>query len=199
MPGIIMSIPNTYMKEYIQQLSKTSCDALNYCIGKPIQSVLSPSSDLRLGSTIVTTQSVSIRIGTREFLVIENDWADTPKEYHDYYFLEASISDRPKEITVNAQKSSPCWSYLLDHFCLSLGARSEIACIDVLEEKYEGESESVQYDAALAFYLENGVNFVVAREQSISGLMEIAHTEETVREFSEENSVRLQFRYNKAL
>ena len=98
--------PNTYMKEYIQQLSKTSCDALNYCIGKPIQSVLSPSSDLRLGSTIVTTQSVSIRIGTREFLVIENDWADTPEEYHDYYFLEASISDRPKEITVNAQKSS---------------------------------------------------------------------------------------------
>ena len=82
-----MLYPNSDVKQYIQQLSEASCEALQLCVGQPIQSVMAPSADLRLGSSTVTTQSVSIRVGVREFLVIENDWADTPVEYHDYYFF----------------------------------------------------------------------------------------------------------------
>ena len=134
-----MLYPNSDVKQYIQQLSEASCEALQLRVGQPIQSVMAPSADLRLGSSTVTTQSVSIRVGVREFLVIENDWADTPVEYHDYYFLEVSIADRPKDVTVYVQESAPCWSYVMDHFCLRLGGKSTIKCVDVLEDKYKGE------------------------------------------------------------
>jgi len=181
------------MKNFVQQFSQESKSALSLCVGRPIQSVLAPSCDLSIGSSIVTTQSVSIRIGDREFLVLKNDWADTPLEYHNYYFFEASISDRPDDIKVNVQKSAPCWSYEMDHFCLRLGAQSEISTIEVLEDRYDGKTESVQYDAGLIFSLANGNRFAITREESISGFMELSHTTESIREHEEALTVRYKY------
>lgn len=181
------------MKKYVKYIDDESVKALEKTLGMSVQSVLAPSARLYIGGSFVITQSVSMRIGVREFLILQNDWTDTPNEYLHYYFLGATISDRPKDILVKEQKSNACWSYFMDHFSLQLGARSRVVSIQVLESGCIGENESVAYDAGVLFCLENGRKFSITREESISGFLQISHAQKDIKDAISGLNIRLQY------
>lgn len=114
---------------------------------------------------------VSIRLGPKCFLVINNDWNDTPKEYINYYKLEVSIEDRPQKIRVEPYKE--CWSYHLDHMTFSLGPRQAIKSVSVYEDQYTENIESVKYDSAIHIVLSCEDQILTSPDQSISGLLTV--------------------------
>ncbi len=93
------------MKSFTALIDKESEKALRELAKSQVQFLFSPSADLNYGSSLITVQNVSIQIGPKRFVIIENDWADTPKEWHDYYILKARISDQPKDIKVNESEN----------------------------------------------------------------------------------------------
>ncbi len=147
-----------------------------------MQFLYSPSADINYGSSLLTVQNVSIQIGPKKFVVIENDWADTPCEWHDYYFLKARICDRPKDIKVNEIENGENWTYVMDHLSFHIGRLEKVSSVMVFEDRYSGEKESVQYDAGLVIEFNNDKRLSIVREQSITGFLEIAYVPQEVQD-----------------
>ncbi|WP_444904944.1 hypothetical protein ACJJIU_09440 [Microbulbifer sp. CnH-101-E] len=150
--------------------------ALEELAGSEIQSLLSPWSDIDYGSSALLVQNVSILMSPKQFLVIENDWADTPKEAHDYYFLEAKVASEPLGIKVK-DNGKGNYTYFGDHTTLWLGAKTKVRSVSVLSDKYEGETEAVEYDAGILVELECGKRLAITRQESISGFLLINHAD----------------------
>ncbi len=74
------------MKSYTQHLDDKSEEALENSLGKNI-GFLFPEVNLYTNSEGFSTSSVSISLDQKSYLIIDNDWADTPDEAIDYYFL----------------------------------------------------------------------------------------------------------------
>jgi len=157
------------MRSFSEQLDYDAIQALQELSECRIQTLRSPSSTHSIDHSYVTIPHVSIRIGPKRFLTIGNDWADTPKEYIDYYLMNVDITDRPKGIYVEPYKD--CWSYRADNMTLSLGAQQSIKMVSVYEDHYRGEHESVTCDVAILIVLESEKQILIAREESISGLL----------------------------
>jgi len=87
------------MKSFTQHLDDKSEEALGNSLGKNI-GFLFPEVNLYTNSEGFSTTSVSISLDHKSYLIIDNDWADTPVEAIDYYFFGASLSDKPKDINV---------------------------------------------------------------------------------------------------
>jgi len=170
------------MKSFTELIDKESEKALRELAKSQVQFLFSPSADLNYGSSLITVQNVSIQIGPKRFVIIENDWADTPKEWHDYYILKARISDQPKDIKVNESENGKNWTYVMDHLSFHLGRLEKVSGVVVIEDQYSGEQESVHYDAGLVIELNNSKRLSIVREQSITGFLEIAYTSQEVQD-----------------
>ena len=163
------------MKRFQQFINDETKAALEELSRSKIQSLMSPWSELEYGQSTLLVQNVSIRIAPKKFIIIENDWTDTPKEAHDYYFLEAKIENKPSRIKVK-DEGNEHYTYFGDHTTLRLGSLDAVKSVSILTDTYEGAAESVEYDAGVLIELESGKNFSIIRQQSISGFLEINHT-----------------------
>jgi len=163
------------MKIYSQSLDQESISSLEYFVSCDIQSLLFSSADMDYGSNLLQVTNISIPIGPKKYLIIDNDWCDTPKEYHDYYFLEVRISNEPNGIGFrdNGKKH---YTLVNVPFLLHLGPRKSVEKVTVLTYSHAGEEESVEYDAGLLIELSGGVKVAVVRVESISGFLYVAHT-----------------------
>ncbi len=170
------------MKSFTELIDKESEKALRELVKSQVQVLYSPSAHINFGSSLITVKNVSIQIGPKRFVIIENDWADTPKEWHDYYILKARISDRPKDIKVNESKNGKNWTYVMDHLSFHLGRLEKVTRVVVIEDQYSGEHESVQYDAGLLIEFNNNKRLSIVREQSITGFLEIAYISQEVQD-----------------
>lgn len=148
--------------------------ALRDLCDSDVQHLFSPSADVCFGSSIITVQNISVQLGRKRFLVIDNDWADTPKEAHDYYFLSARIVDRPKDVRVKRYENGKAWSYFMDHLSFNIGKQKKVLSVEILEDHYSGEEESVRYDAGIVITLEDDTKIAIVREESITGFLQIS-------------------------
>ncbi|HEU4951987.1 MAG TPA: hypothetical protein VFT46_08530 [Holophagaceae bacterium] len=172
------------MHDYRQHLSEESLEALSVLSESKIQSVLSHSCDIEAGSSILTVVSLSIPIGKRKFLIIENDWADTPRDWINYYFLSARIATSPANIWYESEPGRGGANYKGDHLTLHLGAQNQVARIDVLSAVEMGSRESVHYDAGLLITREDGLKLAIVRQESITGFLRIAYEARDITELT---------------
>ncbi|MDP2305631.1 MAG: hypothetical protein Q8P18_06360 [Pseudomonadota bacterium] len=168
------------MKLFSQQLDEESERAFEALSRSEIHTVLSASCEIRAGGSVLTVGSISIQIEPERFVVIENDWSDTPIEGIDYYFLSARIASSPKGIYFNPNWRPGGVGYHADHMSLNLGPLSRVARVDILEYCDEGTDESVRHDAGLLITRADGLVLSITREETISGNLEIAHRPEEI-------------------
>lgn len=181
------------MKTYTQEIDSVSQLAFKKLAECCLQFLYSPSVDLRLGSSCLLVYCVSIQIGKKEFVVVTNEWADTPKEYHNYYFLKARIEDRPRDVAVYNSSDGSEWTYKMDHFSMCIGAVTNVKSVEILSDKYEGTKEAVEYDAGVLVNLEDQKRILILREESISGLLNVVTDSEEIREIVSDLEVRLAY------
>ena len=179
------------MQDYQQHLSQESLDALSALLDSKIQSVLSHDCDIDAGSSILTVVSLSIPIGKARFVIIENDWADTPKNYIDYYFLSARTAPDPLNIHYEPEPGPGGSNYKADHLSLHLGAQAQVTRVDVLSATEVGSEESAYYDAGLVITREDGLRLAIVRQESISGFLHIAHAEPDIAALTTGLKVRM--------
>ncbi|WP_242102014.1 hypothetical protein [Lysobacter sp. M2-1] len=178
------------MREFRQHLDKASFDALNVLLGSKIQSLFSPDCDVDAGSALITVPSVSIPIGLERFVVLDNDWADTPEEWINYFFLSARIANTPKDIFYNPNPGPGGTNYKSDHLSLHLGPTASVETIDVLCAAETGSEESVSYDAGLLIARRDGLRVAIVRQQSIAAFLQFAHTEQDIAQVTAGLDVR---------
>ena len=177
-------------RETSQRLDDESWVALGVLAKSELQDVMSDGCCAKVGCAILEVLSVSIQIDKRRFVVIESDWADTSKEALDYHCLTIRVSDRPRGIFYDPDPPKGGANYKWDHAMLSLGARSGVARIEILEDAECGESESVVYDAGLLITRLDGVRLAIVRTESIVGSLQIAHTPDDIEHLVGELRVR---------
>ncbi len=153
--------------------------SLGAALGKNI-GFLFPEIEVSIWAEGFTTPSVSISLDHKSYLIIDNDWADTPDEGIDYYFLGASLSDVPKDIKVTTH-SGQGW---LHHRSsgLSTGDYNFVSQITIYEYSDSFETESVQYDAAILFEFENKKQILFSREETIAGKIEVNYKADIIQE-----------------
>ena len=166
------------MKNFIQYLDTSSERALRSAVGKGV-GFLFPEAWLDVNREGILVSSVSISLGHKSYLIVENDWADTPIDYLDYYLFSASLSDKPKDIKVT-EDSGPGW---LHHHVSTIHTWSPtiIDKVSIYEFSESTEEESVRYDSAILFNYENG-QILLTADQSISGNIEVNHKPEVINE-----------------
>lgn len=182
------------MTEFKQYLSQESLDALSALSQSRIQTLLSGAGDIRVGQCAVTVQSVSIPIDNGRFVIVENDWSDTPEEGLDYYFLSVRLASSPRDVYYDPSPAPGGANYRADHLSLHLGAAAHSSRIDVLVASETGTTESTSYDAGLVIAREDGTRIAIVREPSISGSLVVAHSEEDAVSLTAEMTKRLSLR-----
>ena len=183
------------VKIFTQYMSDLALTSLHDCIGIPIKGIYCPGATIAIGTKMAQFKSASIPLGHRRYLVISNDWADTPIEAIDYYFLDAVITDRPKGINVSDSKSGRLlgWEHHhpLCHFLF--GQESRIFRIEVFYSVNPAEEEQAEFDSAIRFSLESGFEFCFSPSESISGEIEINFDTSLIKDLLEPMHLRRQF------
>lgn len=105
------------MKLFAQQMNGQAEKSLAAALGKNI-GFLFPEVNISTNSEGFTTSSVSISLDHKSYLIIDNDWVDTPDEAIDYYLLDASLSDIPKDIKVTGH-SGQGWLHHQASICIT--------------------------------------------------------------------------------
>lgn len=167
------------MKIFTQQIDEKSEKALETCLGKNVGFIF-PEVNLYTYSEGFTTSSVSVSLDHKCYLIIENDWADTPDEAIDYYFLSATLSDKPKNIKVTEHTGKGWLHHNLSS--LNTGDYNIVSKVTIYEYSEVCELESVRYDAAILFEFENEIQMLLSREESISGFIEVNYKQEVIKE-----------------
>ncbi|TNJ32646.1 hypothetical protein [Arenimonas terrae] len=181
------------MDEKSQRFDEESERAIGQLVGSEIQTLLSESCDITVGDSVLEVMSVSIPIGARKFIVIESDWADTPKDWLDYHLLSVRVANAPRGIYYNHKPPKNTGNYRMDHLSVRLGAVARVASIEVLEASEQGVAESVVYDAGLVITRADGLKFAIVRADSILGALNIAHVPSDIGELTRGLVVRARY------
>ncbi len=163
------------MIKIIQKLDSKSEAFLKKSLGKRIQSIMSGNFELDVEMKCIISTTISIGLGKKnEYLIISNDWADTPEEAIDYYFLDVKIEKEPADIKTKVDPNLV--GSLIHHPNFSkivLGASSELKEICVYEKFEEGDEEMVKYDSAILFTRQDKLSFLIKNDDSITGYLKI--------------------------
>lgn len=181
------------MDETCKHFDPESEHALQLLLGAEIQSLLSESCDVAIGESLLEVMSVSIPIGDGRFIVIESDWADTPKDWLDYHVLSVRVVKAPRGIHYNHRPPKNSANYKFDHLSVRLGAVARVSSIQILQANEQGTSESVVYDAGFVVTRADGLRFAIVRVESILGALNIAHTPQDIEQITRGLAVRMAY------
>lgn len=181
------------MNTTIQRFDRESERAITALIGHEIRCLLSESAGIHAGSSLLQVMSVSIQLDTKRFVVLDSDWADTPKDWLDYHVMAARLASAPKGIKYNPKPPRGGGNYGFDHVRLELKGRPAVVGIKVLEAGESGEHDSLAYDAGLVIQCADGTEVAIVREDSILGAMVIAHTPADIDRVTEGLRVRIHY------
>ena len=181
------------MDDTSQRFDRESEKALELLVGAEIQTLLSESCEIAVGESVLEVMSVSIPIGARKFIVIESDWADTPKDWLDYHLLSVRQAKAPRGVYYNHKPPQNGGNYRCDHLSIRLGAVARVASVEVLEAFEQGTAESVVYDAGLLITRVDGLRFAIVRANSILGALNIAHAPSDIHELTQNLVVRARY------
>ena len=165
---------------YEARISEEGILALRKLLGVSVSQLISPA--LEVYGHFISSPSFSISLGDNGYLVIENSWLETPKEYIDYWSISARYSDLPKDIKVEMVEGIEN----VMQFPVSsvhIQPASRIIKISIYEAKWSDSEceESVIYDQAVVFQQEEGKRFCIMANQSIADLLDFTNHEEEIK------------------
>ncbi len=158
------------MGKTTQKLDSKSEASLKKSIGRSIQTIMSGNFELDVEMKSIISTTISIGLGKNEYLIISNDWTDTPEEAIDYYFIDVKIDKEPADIKT---KIDPNFGGSLVHYPnfskIGLVASSELKEICEYEKYGEGDKETVKYDSSILFMRQDKLSFLIKNDDSITG------------------------------
>lgn len=184
-------------RHYSAQIAEDDLVVLKELIGLTVFTVY--ASCLQVAGRHVTAPSFSIPVSSNvegrwvhKYFNFHCEWFETPHTLTDYWQIFVSHDEKPQDVEVNPQNAlmAPCTiKYFLS---------TPINHIEVYEFRWtagEGQNlESVTYDNAIHFHLENGKSFCIACQLDGPGIateIHISDDDETIRTFLEGSQLRL--------
>lgn len=132
------------------RITDEGISALRGMVGLSPQQVFSPGVEVE--DEFISSPSYSIPMENQGWLIIENAWLGTPKEYIDYYRLSVYSAPKPKDINVGSEEHiGEVLNFPLS--TISISAPSPIMKICIYEDSWSDpeREESVAYDRAIIF------------------------------------------------
>jgi hypothetical protein len=169
---------------YEARISDEGLAALRVMIGRSPQQLFSPALDVE--DDYVMSTSLSIPTGDEGWLIIENTWLETPKDYADYYQLSITLSPTPKDIAVgSAEHIGKVLNFPVSS--ISISPPSPIVKITIHEETWSHPecTESVVYDRAIIFWHADGRTFSISTHDSIADLLDFTKNPDHVQSFTD--------------
>lgn len=175
-----------------EKLDLKSNEALSYAINKSIQSIIAGNFEIDLRVSYITSSAISLNLTKHKYLIIRNDWADTPDEAIDYFLMSARIEETPADIkTKDNPKSKNSLTHYPNFSSFCLGARAKLKEISIYEAQETGDSEKVRFDSALLFIREDKVKFLIKNSPSIVGQLNIIYDNKQINEELSDLNLRL--------
>jgi len=175
------------LESYIWLIPDTEIALIQRLVGLPVTTLLCSSVDVN--ECFVRAPYFAFSLNKNEFLIIDNDWDETPKNYLEYYKMGISVSDSLGNVEVTDFEG---FKNVLDGVCtVQLGPRRKIISVSIREQRGQGDQESIHCDAGLIFRFEDGSCFYIAPEDSISGYLEFSSNREAVTELENLRPERL--------
>lgn len=168
----------TNTKLYEARISEEGISALRKLLGVSIYQLFSPA--LEVHDRFITSPNFSLPLCGNEYLIMQNSWLETPKEYIDYWSISAHCSTLPKDIKVVMEEKGQVIVHPVS--CIYLLPASRIVKISIYEAKWSDSEceESVVYDHAVVFHPENGIRFCIMANQSIADLLDFTNHAEAI-------------------
>ena len=176
------------MNLFQEQNSEENLQQLTGVIGRTIQQLFLPEISIDVSQKSIQFSSCSIPIeGT--YLIIQNDWNDTPKEYLDYYHLKIFVSTAPKDLKIEKKKGMKAFSYPTS--TISLGVASPISKIEIYQYEEDGDDESVLYDRAIIVSRDDDLQILFTVDDTIAGQVEFSSDDNLISEVRNKLSLRV--------
>jgi hypothetical protein len=188
--------------EYSAQISKTGLSVLQSMIGNRFYSIHAPC--LQVAGSHLTAPSFSIPVfdritgnWSRQYIVIQCDWSETPLTLTDYWRMLVSCDDKPDRIGVDSTGAiiAPC---TIKYF-----RATPICKIDVYEfecsPEFDQGRETVKYDKGIRFETESGKAFCIACQVNGPGILtevSISEDDATISQFLEGSRLRVRLTSN---
>lgn len=170
------------MDEFSQRLDQNAEQALRTIIGKLNVGFYFPEAWIRVHREGVDVSSVSIPTGKNTFVVITCEWADTLKDYIDVYYLQISIDENPRDITVTPHEDGPSGCAFSHVSMINTGDWTIVEKISVYETTLIGAHEKVRCDRAILFNYGKGEILVSTGGGTTFDRLEVNHKPEVIAE-----------------
>jgi hypothetical protein len=183
-------LPMDQTQVYEARIADEGIAALRGMLGLAPQELFSPS--LTVDDDFIYSLSFSIPKEGKGWLIIENSWLETPKDYIDYYQIGVSASSIPKDVSVGSAEHIG-EVLKLPVSSISLGLASPIKRITIHQEVSSNSEcvESAVYDRAIIFYRADGLIFSISAHDSIADLLDFTKTRDKVQEFIDNCECRM--------
>jgi hypothetical protein len=185
-----ISMPMVNAQVFEARITDEGVAALRGMLGLAPQELFSPS--LTVDDDFIYSPSFSVPKEGKGWLIIENSWLETPKDYIDYYQIGVSASSKPKDISVGSAEhigevlNPPVSS-------ISLGLASPIKRITIHQEvaSHSDSVESAVYDRAIIFHRADGLMFSISADDTIADLLGFTKMRDKVQEFIDNCECRM--------
>jgi hypothetical protein len=176
-----------------ERLSEETIAALRTILGETIYRIYSPTLEI-YGKTVIAT-SLSLHHEGVGYVILENSWLETPTEYIDYWQLSARLSRTPKDIKTRIGKNGSGDTLYFPISTIQLpNPSSPIEKIMVYEDSWSHEEnlESMAYDHALVFYLNEGNRFCISSYPTSQDSLEYTEDENEINLITKEHKFRFE-------
>jgi hypothetical protein len=162
-------------------------------IGRTVHTIYAPS--LQVAGKHLTAPSLALPVledRIHRYAVVRCRWSETPHTYTDYWEVLVSSEDKPGGFEVNSENAlvEPCTINFFD--------ATPINRIEIFSFEWSaGEGhrlETVEYDRAIRFQLEDGSAFCISCQLDGPGIateVHISEDEGTIRQFLQGSRLRL--------
>jgi hypothetical protein len=152
---------------FTAQLSNEDIDSLRLLLGHGLWQIFSGAIEVE--GPVLTVWNLSILLERGRWIVVTNDWIETPVEFLDYFQLRVEVAETPRDIVVRENGALVAPSSIL------LRPPSPITRISILErmEGDEAGAERVVYDHGFILDRADGVRVCIAAARTIAAQLEV--------------------------
>jgi hypothetical protein len=186
------------MQLFEAKISQEGISALRKLLGVNVCRIFSPGLDVY--DHLLSTPSLSIPVDGNGYVIVENSWMETPKEYIDYWQISVHSSQQPKDIKVaTVEGIENVMQFPVSS--INLQQASHIVRIYIYEAEWEDPEceESVLYDKGVVFEREDGSRFCIMANESIADLLEFTKDEEEIERLIQESRCRIKLESSNAV
>lgn len=180
------------MKDYKSLLGENEIEDLRRIIGQEISGIYTKMIDIDLlKNRYISYFGYNIRFGKDSFLIIKNLWKET-NLYTDYWGLNVEFSHEPIYIDFNKERC------VIENAPVNIAVRSRVSNIEIYsyfttELLDNDESETITYDSAIIFCLNDNRRICFAPQKNIADGVWLTLDEKQISDYLEESVLRMRF------